>query len=46
MKFTAQQIAGLIGGTIEGNADATVQTFAKIEEGMVGDISFLANPKY
>ena len=46
MKFTAQQIAGLIGGTIEGNADATVQTFAKIEEGMEGAISFLANPKY
>ena len=46
MKFTAQQIAGLIGGTIEGNADATVQTFAKIEEGMAGAISFLANPKY
>ena len=46
MKFTAQQIAGLICGTIEGNADATVQTFAKIEEGMEGAISFLANPKY
>lgn len=46
MKFTAKQIAGLLQGEIEGNPDAAVQTFAKIEEGMEGAISFLANPRY
>lgn len=46
MKFTAQQIAEVLGGTVVGNADAAVETFAKIEEGMAGAISFMANPKY
>jgi len=46
MEFTAKQIAGLIGGRIEGNENATVNTFAKIEEGHEGAISFLSNPKY
>jgi UDP-3-O-[3-hydroxymyristoyl] glucosamine N-acyltransferase len=39
-------IAGLIGGTIIGNPKATVNNFAKIEEGKSGCISFLANDKY
>lgn len=46
MEFTAKQIAGLIGGKIEGNENAAVHTFAKIEEGTEGAISFLSNPKY
>lgn len=46
MKFTAQQIANLLQGRVEGNPDAAVRTFAKIEEGMEGAISFLANPHY
>ena len=46
MEFTAKQIAQYIGGKIEGNEDATVHTFAKIEEGTNGAISFLSNPKY
>ena len=46
MEFTAQQIATYLGGTVEGNAEATVNTFAKIEEGQAGALSFLANPKY
>ncbi len=46
MEFSAQQIAGLVGGTIEGNPSAKVNDFAKIEEGRPGCISFLANPKY
>jgi UDP-3-O-[3-hydroxymyristoyl] glucosamine N-acyltransferase len=46
MEFTAQQIAGLLNGTIEGDADAKVSKLAKIEEGVPGSISFLANPKY
>ena len=46
MEFTAKQIAELIQGRIEGNENATVSTFAKIEEGREGAISFLSNPKY
>ncbi len=46
MEFTAQQIAGLLEGEIEGNPEATVCDMAKIEEGKPGTITFLANPKY
>ena len=46
MNFTAKQIADFIGGTIEGDENASVCTFAKIEEGKEGAISFLSNPKY
>ncbi len=46
MKFTAKQIADLLQGQVEGNPEAAVQTFAKIEEGIPGAISFLANPQY
>ena len=46
MEFTAKQIAELIGGRVEGDENAAVSTFAKIEEGKKGAISFLSNPKY
>ncbi len=46
MQFTAQQIAGILEGTVEGNPDATVSNLAKIEEGTPGTLTFLANPKY
>ena len=46
MEFSAKQIASFIGGKIEGDENATVHTFAKIEEGVPGAISFLSNPKY
>lgn len=46
MEFTAKQIASYIGGRVEGDENATVHTFAKIEEGVPGAISFLSNPKY
>ncbi len=46
MDFTAKQIAGFLHGTIEGNENATINTFAKIEEGKAGAISFLANQAY
>lgn len=46
MEFTAKQIADLVGGTIEGNADVKISKVAKIEEGIPGSISFLANPLY
>ena len=46
MEFTAKQIAEFVGGRVEGNEAATVNTFAKIEEGREGALSFLSNPKY
>lgn len=46
MEFSAKQIAEYIQGEVVGDENAKVQTFAKIEEGMPGAISFLANPKY
>ena len=46
MQFTAKQIADFIGGRVEGNEQATVNTFAKIEEASEGAITFLSNPKY
>lgn len=46
MEFLAKQIAQFIQGRVEGNEDAAVHTFAKIEEGKPGAISFLANDKY
>lgn len=46
MEFSAKQIATFIQGEIVGDESATVHTFAKIEEGIPGAISFLSNPKY
>ena len=46
VSFTAQQIALLIQGKIEGEVTAVVEQFGKIESAMPGEISFLANPKY
>ena len=46
MEFTAQQIAQFIDGTVEGNAEARVNTFAKIEEGVDGALSFYYDPKF
>ena len=46
MEFSAKQIASFIGGKVEGDENATVNSFAKIEEGKKGAISFLSNPKY
>lgn len=46
MEFTAKQIADFVEGRVEGDANAAVHTFAKIEEGVPGAISFLSNPKY
>ena len=46
MEFSAKQIATYLHGEIVGNENETVHTFAKIEEGVPGAISFLSNPKY
>ncbi|MFM2439609.1 MAG: UDP-3-O-(3-hydroxymyristoyl)glucosamine N-acyltransferase [Bacteroidota bacterium] len=45
-QFSAQQIAIMIQGTVEGDAAVQVSQFGKIEEAKNGEISFLANPKY
>ena len=46
MQFTAAQIAMMINGKVEGNADAAVASFGKIEEAQSGQLAFLANSKY
>jgi UDP-3-O-[3-hydroxymyristoyl] glucosamine N-acyltransferase len=46
MQFTAAQIALLIQGKLEGDANISVASFGKIEEATEGQLSFLANPKY
>ena len=46
MNFTAQQIAEILGGIVEGNPNAEVNSVAKIEEGCNGNLCFLANEKY
>jgi len=46
MKFTANQIAGILEGEVEGNETIEVSKLAKIEEGTQGSLTFLANPKY
>ena len=46
MKLTAGQLAELVHGTVEGNADTLITGYASIEEGAEGCLSFLANPKY
>ena len=46
MKFSAQQIATILNGTIIGNPDVEVSGFSKIEEGKPGTLTFLANLKY
>ena len=46
MTFSALQIAALINGKTEGDANASVNSFGKIEEAQNGQLAFLANPKY
>ncbi|GAB3723576.1 UDP-3-O-(3-hydroxymyristoyl)glucosamine N-acyltransferase [Flavobacterium koreense] len=46
MKFTAEQIAGILEGEVIGNPNAEVFKLSKIEEGTIGSLTFLSNPKY
>ena len=46
MELTAKQLAEVLHGTVEGNPDAKVTSFAKIEHGKPGQLCFYANPKY
>jgi len=46
MKFTAQQLAEVLNGTVEGKPETAVSKLAKIEEGDEDSLTFLANPAY
>ncbi|MCC3156951.1 UDP-3-O-(3-hydroxymyristoyl)glucosamine N-acyltransferase [Hymenobacter sp. 15J16-1T3B] len=46
MEFTVGQIAGVLNGTVEGDASLRVERLAKIEEAQAGAVAFLSNPKY
>lgn len=46
MDFSAQQIASLIGGVVDGDENAIVNDLSKIEEGKNKTLSFLGNAKY
>lgn len=46
MKYSATELASLLGGTVEGDPGATVSSFSKIETGKEGQLCFFANPKY
>ncbi|KAA9326028.1 UDP-3-O-(3-hydroxymyristoyl)glucosamine N-acyltransferase [Adhaeribacter soli] len=46
MEFTVQQIAEMLGGTVEGNPTSKISTLAKIEEAGEKALAFLSNPKY
>jgi len=46
MEFSAQQIADVLKGTVEGDPQVKVTNFSKIEDGKPGTLTFLANPKY
>ncbi|MEI5984060.1 UDP-3-O-(3-hydroxymyristoyl)glucosamine N-acyltransferase [Sphingobacterium sp. PU5-4] len=46
MQFTAEQIANLLQGTVEGNSDVVVDQLSKIEESGPASLTFLSNPKY
>ena len=46
MEFKAKEIAEILGGTVDGDPEVKVTTFARIESGKPGAICFFANPKY
>ncbi len=46
MEFKAKEIAEILNGTVDGNPEAVVTNFARIESGKPGTICFFANPKY
>ena len=45
MEFTAEMIAGFLGGDIVGDKEAKVHTVSSIEEGKAGSLTYLTNPK-
>ena len=45
MEFTAEMIAGFLGGDIVGDKETKVHTVSSIEEGKAGSLTYLTNPK-
>ena len=46
MRITIEQLAKLVNGTVEGDSNAYINNYSKIEEATEGCLTFLANPKY
>ncbi len=46
MQLSARELAALLNGVVEGDPEIQVSRPSKIEEGGVGTITFLGNPKY
>ncbi len=46
MEFTAEMIAGFLGGEVVGDKNTKVHTISSIEEGKAGSMAYLTNPKY
>ncbi len=46
MELTAKQLAQILKGTVDGDPEAKITGFAKIEHGKPGKLCFYANPKY
>ena len=46
MQFSAEMIAGLLGGEVVGDKETLVHTVSSIEEGKAGSMAYLTNPKY
>lgn len=46
MEFKAKELAEILNGTVDGNPEVAISSFARIESGKPGTICFLANPKY
>ncbi|MBE6205783.1 MAG: UDP-3-O-(3-hydroxymyristoyl)glucosamine N-acyltransferase [Rikenellaceae bacterium] len=46
MEFTAEMIAGILGGEVVGDKNAAVHTVSSIEGGKKGSLTYLTNPKY
>lgn len=46
MEFKAKELAQILHGTVDGDPEIKVSSFAKIENGRPGQLCFYANPKY
>lgn len=46
MKFSVAEVAGLLGGVIEGDSLVMLKSLGKIEDAGSEDLCFLSNPKY
>lgn len=46
MKFTADMVAGLLGGEVVGDKNASIYTVSSIEGGKEGGLAYLSNPRF